>query len=47
VVDGGREDMAVELLWKRIIMATGFYERLSSLDHSFLLFEGPTTYMHV
>jgi WS/DGAT/MGAT family acyltransferase len=39
--------MAVELLWKRIIMATGFYERLSSLDHSFLLFEGPTTYMHV
>lgn len=24
-----------------------FHERLSSLDHSFLLFEGPSTYMHV
>jgi WS/DGAT/MGAT family acyltransferase len=28
-------------------MAEAFYERLSSLDHSFLLFEGPNTYMHV
>lgn len=28
-------------------MTETYYERLSSLDHSFLLFEGPTTYMHV
>lgn len=28
-------------------MAEVFYGRLSSLDHSFLLFEGPNTYMHV
>lgn len=31
----------------QIGMTDFFYERLSSLDHSFLLFEGPTTYMHV
>lgn len=28
-------------------MATGWYERLSMLDFSFLLLEGPNTYMHI